>query len=333
VSKLRPMPLETELEMPVVPVRGLSTTQKAIRRMGIGGSEIACVLGISPFGGPLDVWQGKVEGRELEETPALRRGRILEPAVCEMYAEEAQPATLLTPGTMVHPTRPIMVATPDRIAEFRGGERRLLEAKTALHFNAGDWGEPGTDQVPQAYLCQVVWTLAVAELRVADIAVLISGQDFRIYRVTIDQELVEMMVDAAERFWRDFVLPKRPPPPDASQGYQDWLCQHYPEEREPPRPASAAEEAIVSELRRIEPLADQYEAEVKRLRNELRAQIADSEGIEGSGWRATWRKAKPSARTDWKALAEACGPPEELIQKHTILTPGSRRLLVRWTEE
>ena len=57
-------------------------------------------------------------------------------------------------------------------------------------------GEPGTDEIPDYYMTQVQHYLAVTGVKTADVAVLIGGNDFRIYTIEADEEL-QSFVDRA----------------------------------------------------------------------------------------------------------------------------------------
>jgi putative phage-type endonuclease len=61
----------------------------AARRTGIGGSDIAAILGLSPWRTPLDVYRDKVDGAEQPETEAMRWGRLLEDVIAREYAVRA----------------------------------------------------------------------------------------------------------------------------------------------------------------------------------------------------------------------------------------------------
>lgn len=303
----------------------LSKDQKKLRLTGIGSSEIAAVAGLSPYATPLDVWRSKVEGFELEETLPMKRGRILEPALAEWYAEETG-STLTEPGTIRHPTSAIALATPDRIATL-GTERRVVELKTANFRMMDKWGDPGSDNVPAAYLVQVQWELACAGLAEADLAVLIAGDDFRIYRLRRDLELESMLLEKADAFWRDHVLTRTPPPVDSSDSCSRWLADKFPRssgELLPASPEAAALAAQLFEARRVLSVA---EATEKDARNKLQALIGSADGIAGFDWKITWRNVKGRATTNWQAVAEEIGAPAEIIQRHTNTAAGYRRFL------
>jgi putative phage-type endonuclease len=167
------------------------------RQTGIGGSDVAAILGLSKYKTPYTVYQEK--RGELGPQPdneAMRWGRYLEPAVRQAYADETGRQVLLPEKMIRHPRHGFMVANLDGYTE----DRRIFEAKTAR--SADGWGMAGSDEIPQPYLLQVQHYLEVTGFEVADVAVLIAGSDFRLYEVPADRELQEMLVDAEADFWK-----------------------------------------------------------------------------------------------------------------------------------
>jgi len=62
----------------------------------------------------------------------------------------------------------------------------IWEGKTA--FSAEEWGEPGTDEIPVYYRCQVLWYLDVFGLAHCYLSVLIGGIDYREYLIEYDAQ-------------------------------------------------------------------------------------------------------------------------------------------------
>lgn len=180
----------------------------AEHRHGIGGSDAAAVLNLSPWATPYDVWCAKV-GEAAPPGPSREMtwiGVALEDAMRKEYALRAgQP--ILMPTLMRHSEIPWLIGTPDG----RGMEDgRIVEIKTARH-GAG-WGEPGTDEIPLHYLVQVHHYLMLCpEAPFADVAVLIAGADFRIYRVERDASVEADLLAREAAFWR--LVRERTPPP------------------------------------------------------------------------------------------------------------------------
>jgi putative phage-type endonuclease len=179
----------------------------AARRQFIGGSDAAAIMGVSKWRTPLDVYLSKVEGVDGDGNAAMERGRLLEPAVLQMYANETGLALEIGGDIRLHAALPFVGATLDALA----AATIVVDAKTSR--NRGGWGEPGTDEIPIDYLLQLHHYMAVADKQVADCAVLFGNFDFVIYRCPRDEELVAMLLEAEARFWHCHVLAKQPPPP------------------------------------------------------------------------------------------------------------------------
>ena len=167
------------------------------RRNGIGGSDAAAAVGMSRWMTPLMLWLDK--RGELERSPEnepMRWGTILEPVVRQEYANRTGRVVVVPGKILQHPRRTFAILNADGIAD----EQRLYEGKTAR--TAEGWGEEGSADIPMEYVLQVQHGMFVTGLAVADVAVLIGGQDFRIYEVPADAELQEMLMDQEADFWR-----------------------------------------------------------------------------------------------------------------------------------
>lgn len=175
----------------------LSAAQLAARAGGLGGSDAAAALGLSPWKTALELWHEKRTPVEpAEPSEPMRWGALLEPVIRQEYAERTGRVVRVPTDTLVHPQHAFMRANVDGLTDCR----RLFEAKTAR--TSEGWGEPGTDAIPQHYLLQVQHYLMVTALPVADVAVLIGGSEYRQYEVPADPELQDMLVDGEAQFWR-----------------------------------------------------------------------------------------------------------------------------------
>lgn len=310
----------------------IPTLDLAVRATGIGASEIACIVERSPYACALDIYCLKLGlTGEKPSNPYLRWGHLLEAPIAIAYTEETGIA-LVGDGceTLHHPEHPWALATPDRIA-FDGS--RLVEIKTAGRWQSDAWGEPGTDQVPEHYLLQVAWQMAVTDIDRADIAVLLEGHDFRIYSVERDRELEAMLLEEGRRFWCDHVQAQVQPAARAGEDLDRYLTARYPRETAPLAPASEAASALALELREIRAGLKALEARESEVVAALKAEIAEAEGIEGAWGRITWKAPKASTSVDWKAIAAALNPSAELLARHSTTKPGSRRFLPKFAEE
>ena len=291
----------------------------AARQTGIGGSDIAAVLGLSKWKTPLQIYRekrGEIPGAP--DNDAMRWGRYLEPVVRQAYADETGREVRVPTDMLRHPKHPFMVANLDGFTD----DERIFEAKTAR--SSDGWGEPGSDQIPQPYLLQVQHYMEVTGYRVADVAVLIGGSDFRLYEVPADSELQGLLVDACRDFWK-CVQSAEPPEPVS---YADVIARWGRSSR---ADLVMADDAVLRALHQLRDLKTQREhlefAEEEWKTVVLKA-MADADTLVDSAGKtlATWKAGKAPQRFDAAAL-KAADP--ALHAKYLKEGEPTRRLLLK----
>lgn len=207
------------------------------RRLGIGGSDAAAVFGLSPFQTPLGLYLDKI-GRlpALEQSAEMEWGTRLEAAVIEKFEDETGMWVTERQQWRVHrdPELAFMRCTLDGLC-LPGGEEPaagIFEGKTSNAFRhewgpvpAGEFG--GVDGVPEHVQIQVQHELAVTGYDRAWVAVLIGGQDFRMYQVERDEAVIFVLVEREREFWQR-VEARVPPAADASETTAAALRASYP---------------------------------------------------------------------------------------------------------
>lgn len=178
-----------------------------LRQIGIGGSDVAALLGLSKWRTPLDVYNSKVEEPIEVDNVSMEWGRRLEPVIREKYAEAVGMEVTIPPFMFQHPEHTFMIADVDGIR----ADGRIVEIKTAR--TQMGWGEEGTDEIPDYYKTQVQHYMTVLGAKSCDVAVLIGASDFRIYTVESDPELESLLIEAETDFWHNHVELQLPPPP------------------------------------------------------------------------------------------------------------------------
>jgi putative phage-type endonuclease len=278
------------------------------RRSGIGGSDAGAILGLSPWKTPLDVWLEKTgQADSMEDTAATYWGRKLEDLVADEYVARTGRKVERCNDTLRHPERFYMLGHVDRLIwdgdrrpRVRGEirTRRILECKTAGAFMAPEWGEAGTDQIPEAYLCQVQHYLAVTGCEVADVAVLIGGRDFRLYEIPRDNELIRLLEDAEAQFWA-LVMENVPPAPRSLAD----IAKRWPRDSGGQVMASQEVEQMVFELRAMKDHAKDLDARIEACEGEIKKALMDAaELITPDGRKlATW-KTQTSKRVELSRL-------------------------------
>lgn len=291
----------------------LTEEQHELRRHGVGASEAAAVIGRSLYAGPVDVWRNKRERRKREpETVPQKRGRLLEDGILTWYEEDMGLKLVRKPDTKFSTEFPHVCATPDGL--LPGEARpfvRAVDAKALRWDRTMEFGQQGTDDIPDDYLVQLQIQMGVFGAYEAHLAVLFGGDDFRVYHVKFNPALWQRVGEAVEEFWKLYVETGKPPPVDATQGYSNWLSEHFQERKTTTiRQASPEEITWLEELRIVEGQLKACKERKEILRNYLKQAIGNDYGIKGGDFKALWTGGNEGSRVDWKALAEA------LLQKY-----------------
>ncbi len=185
------------------------------RKTYIGGSDLGSILGINNFRTELDVYLEKTAEGIAEDTAseAAYWGNVLEDVVAQEYAKRTGFKIEKPAGLIRHSEYPFIACNLDYWVIDDQGNSHILECKTANQMKVTCWGEEGTDQIPESYLYQVAYYAAITGVNRVDIAVLIGGQDFRIYRYDKDEVKESQLIRAAKKFWNNHVLAGVPPKP------------------------------------------------------------------------------------------------------------------------
>ena len=177
------------------------------RRKGVGGSDVAAILGLNPWKTAYRVYQEKrKEVEDWQGNDATEWGKRMEPAIRQFYSDVTGRSVRLPDKIMYHSKYPFMLASLDGFTD----DHRVVELKTAR--SGKDWGEPGTNEIPDYYALQCQHYLIVTGFEVADIVVSIGGGSPNLYEVLEDKELQEMIIDAEADFWQR-VVDGNPPDP------------------------------------------------------------------------------------------------------------------------
>lgn len=187
----------------------MSTVTKD-RRSRIGASDAAAVLGISPYASPYDVWAVKT-GRadEFVGNDATRAGNKLEAMLLDDAEKELGDLMrdVFIPGPIGTP----IGATLDAQVISTG---EVVEAKTSGMTGGpvvGDWGEPGTDRIPDHYLVQVQIQMLVARAERAHVFAYLGNVVPKRYVVEYDNELALAIARQLDDWWTRHVIADVPP--------------------------------------------------------------------------------------------------------------------------
>lgn len=256
------------------------------RRKGVGGSDVAAIMGLSPYRGAYEVWaekSGLIEAPDISDKPAVIWGNILEPVVGEHYAENHPDREVRRLNAVCQSIeRPWAQASLDYEVKDPELGWGVLEIKTAGQRSEGKWD----DGVPLFYQTQVAHYLSVTGRAFADVAVLIGGQDYREYRIMRDEDDIRAVESAVDEFWQR-VQTGDEPPIDGSPGEAEalfkrhqtsdgevWDCGDMPRE--------------VADYIYYKETADAAKERLAKAGNALKRLIGDHKGIKCPDYIVTW---------------------------------------------
>lgn len=176
---------------------------KQWRRNGLGGSDIANLMGLSPFedATPEFLFREKVEGLERDTNFSMRRGTSLEP-VARRSLEKMLGASY-TPICVEHDKQPWMKASLDG-CNFDNFRSEIVEIKCPK-YTVHDYVLSGL--CPDYYAVQCQWQLLVTGAEVCIFASYNNGQKFAAkdhlaYLLLYpDAEKQAEILEKAEEFW------------------------------------------------------------------------------------------------------------------------------------
>jgi putative phage-type endonuclease len=310
------------------------------RQAGLGGSDIAAVLGISPYKTPLDVYHSKVvpitpdDVQDMSE--AAYWGTALESLVAQEYAKRTGHTIQRITAQLKHPKHNWLVANLDRVAVTPGSRARIdsngelkgaefvLEVKTASAYKASDWGRDGEeDAIPLHYQAQGMGYLAVTGLPYCEFAALIGGQKFVIKRLERDEETIKAILEQLEAFWFDNVVARKEPAPINSTD----VAKLFPNDNGQAIEASTEALIAYNEAITLRQQIKDAEDDLEKRMEVLKMTMGESAVLASNGKPLmTWRAPKPSIKVNWEAAALAAGATLEQIASFTKQVPNSRRI-------
>ena len=224
------------------------------QQTGIGGSEIATILGINPYKSKFTLWLEKTgqKARDNVTGDAVEWGNILEPVIRDKFKRETGFKVFQNNFVLVHDTHDFMVANIDGEVidpQFQG--RGVLEVKTTHERNKNKW----EDGCPIYYMSQVQWYLGVTGYSYAYICVLIGGSTFKYFLIERDDYLIDLMIKEAQNFMYQ-VDQLIPPEIGGSKNESEWLAQAFPD-------------AIEEEMT-IPPMIEELAMEYSELQSEIK---------------------------------------------------------------
>lgn len=300
----------------------LTAAQIQARQRGVGGSELLAALGKDHRCSRLELYKrkvGELPEPDLSKDERVRFGQLMEGVIRQEFGRRIGHDVIVPQQTLFHPDAPLLGHPDGWMPALNYG----VEIKMADKFEADEFGEEESDQVPVRYLVQCSGYMALTDADRWKLCVLIGGNDLRIYDIPRDRELEGALLAGVREFW-SHVEQRRPPDPKTPEevrmrwpkdaGTIAWATDEII--------AVCADLAVAkSELKQAGLREDGLKSDIQRFMQEA----SDLLGPDGKPL-ATWRTAKPSLKFDEKRFA-ADHP--DLHQHYQREQAGSRRFLLK----
>ena len=264
------------------------------RRLCLGASDCAAVLGQNPYAGQLSVYANKVHEATEAENDLMWLGHAMEPVIAAMFTRRTG-INLYDPGAheiCYHPQHRWLGATLDRITN--SGEPVELKNIGSPKIKADDW----ESTPPIWYEIQLQIQMACCGADDGFLAGLFYGRDLRVFSAQRDEAFLKFAIPKLEKFWFENVIARVPPPADNLPSTLDVVKKAWPTEN-----GQVVElgEDIQDKFNGLEDLKKSIridQKEVKELESAIRFAMKDSSyGEFGDGTRIALKTVNRKAYT------------------------------------
>lgn len=216
------------------------------RRNAIGGSDAAAIVGCNSYSSSYTVWADKLGMLPAKkDNEAMRQGRDLEEYVAKRFTEMTGKKVRNDNRIIYNEKYPFAHANIDRRVV---GEDAGLECKTTSVLNLKKFKN---GEYPENYYVQSMHYMMVTGAKKWYIAVLILGNDFKIFEVERDEDEIAALALAEKKFWQ-LVQSKTPPIVDGSNATTEAIKTIYAQEKDDTPPIDLF--AVRSSLIKIDEL-------------------------------------------------------------------------------
>lgn len=188
------------------------------RRKGIGGSDAAAIIGVSPFATARDLYYDKLNivSATDEESNWVQKeiGHLLEDLVAKIFSKKTGYPVYQVKKMFYHPNFPYMLADVDYFVRLPDGKTAILEIKTTNYNATGNWWLDGKESVPVNYELQGRHYMAVTNIDKVYYCCLYGNTEDEVIIRSIDRDegYEDLIITLEGDFWNNNVLAKVPPP-------------------------------------------------------------------------------------------------------------------------
>ena len=256
-----------------------------------------------------------------DDTTPLYWGTLLEPIVAAHYTKRTGNRVRRINAVLQHPDHPWMLANIDR--EVMGSPVvQLMECKTAGIHGAWLW----RDGVPEYVHLQVMHQLAVTGKQAADVAVLIGGQELKVFRIERDETMIAQLITLERQFW-GYVERDQEPPADGTDSADVALRAMYPRDSGGTLDLrrDLVMSAVFSDLVAVREVLSTNATLEAQLKQSIQQRMGEASHALFDGGEVSFKRSKDGTVIDTERLDK---DHFELVQRYRMDRPGSRRFLV-----
>jgi putative phage-type endonuclease len=309
----------------------------ALRKsLGIGGSEAAAVLGLSPYSCAAQVFYEKLGfSPQRKSNLAMIIGNEDENKIAKLWsfydpergvdsipinyeANNVIRKPLKLNRIVVNTKYPQLFSSTDRLFYDEHGNRCLLELKTIRHWESKRW-ESG---VPIHYLVQVQHYMLVLGVSYSELAILEANESMTILPFEPSKNVQETIITRCGEFYEDLQKARKilaegggeldiqhlVPGPDGSDAYTSFLAEKYKDptqDRELVVEAGDEDYRILKEYLALEKELDKYKVQAELRQQMLKERMAEIPVLDFKEYgRITWRQDKNGRRAFKKSIKE-----------------------------
>jgi putative phage-type endonuclease len=306
----------------------------------LGGSDVAAILGVSPWKSEFALYQEKIGEYQEEVTPTkqkiFNRGKRWEPIVIEMLVDELEDrgheVQIITRNARyVDPEHGFLAAEID-LELMIDGEHTNGEMKTVHAFAAKDWGEQETDEIPIWYTAQVAHGQMITGRNQTIVAALIGADDLRVHVVNRDDELIQIIRGKEIEFWNRIQRREPPEPTTASD-----INRLYQVDAGTVMEADVELIELIAEASNTKRNLKDVEAHLDILITRIKARMGEAALLMHNGQKlCSWKNNKQSTKIDWEGAFESLSgllnDPDlrnEVLSGFTTTKPGARPFILK----
>ncbi len=309
----------------------------ARRRRGIGGSDIAAIIGIDRFRTPLDVYLSKVNNEEQIESEEMESGRILENTIISWYRDKIKKENIYyEPPKSIMPYKhhkyDFMLATPDRLVydktiTFEDMNNKSDEEIVKIAKGIAEVKNTSirVEEPFDSWICQIQWYMNILGKEQGEIVWLSSGTKLKYKEIELNPKLISILEEAAIEFWEKHILTQIPPEPVSKEDLKKVYRQSVEGKTVEANPLIYETAAKIKKLR--DEINDKSQ-ELDELETIIKFYMKDAEALTYNGdLLFTYKTTKPTKIFNSKLFQEKY---PDLYNEFLIDKEGYRKFLIKF---